>query len=365
MNQQLPVYAQGDIKQKLLASGVSGTVYALVMPEVSQVISNIVDGKLDGAFASEGQVGRDHWLQRYDRAWEARQDLSHELYFDTWEKWAAPIVGIGPAAFKCRYPTAGASEGIYNLIAEFARTFCDNPQPSYLHMFKGDYEGFSAFAESLGLVVVRHNRKSLRMLDERGILDGHAMNESNRLFMLSQPSAIDGNVWPEFPAFVSAMARHAPKASIIPDLTYVGATCNVFRIVLDSPNIPAFVMSQSKPFGVYYHRIGGVYSRKELPSLFGNKWFKNLLSIDIGIEVMKAFSVTELPNRYRSLANEAFTEACRHLELQHVASSDVFMLAMARTKDEFSALDREGSGRMRLCLTPGMKTRMDEGKDNG
>ena len=362
MNEQLPAYAQGDIKQKLLAAGASGTVYALVMPEVSQIISNIVDGKLDGAFASEGDEGRAHWLQRYDRAWEARQDQSHELYFDTWEKWAAPIVGTAPAAFPFRYPTAGASEGIYKLIAEFARTYCDSPHPSYLHMFKGDYEGFSAFAESLGLRVIKHHRNALRMLDARGIIDGHPMNEANRLFMLSQPSAIDGNIWAEFPTFIAAMAEHAPKASIIPDLTHVGATSDLFRIALDSPNSPAFVMSQSKPFGVYYHRIGGVYSRRELPSLFGNKWFKNLLSIDIGIEVMKAFGVTDLPNRYRPLALEAFADACHSLELDPVWPSDVFMLATAITTDELSALDREGSGRMRLCLTPGMKSKINEGK---
>ena len=60
----------------------------------------------------------------------------------------------------------------------------------------------------------------------------------------------------------------------MPDLTYVGSVAREFRIELAPPNIPAFVISRSKPFGGYYHRVGGVFARREYPSLFGNKWFR-------------------------------------------------------------------------------------------
>lgn len=351
-----PIYAQDDIKSRLLANGASGTVYALVMPEVNEIISKIVDGHLDGAGAiMEGTAGtgRDRWHDRYMRPWESRQDVAHQLYFETWEQWAKPVVGNGPQQFSSRYPTAGASEGIMKILAEF-RAEHDDQYATYVHVFEGEYEGITSYAEAMNLYVIRHNRDDWRHVKNKGIMHGHGMNSRRHLFMLSQPSAIDGNIWADFNEFVEALNTVAPKLRIVPDLTYVGATRDTFSINLDSPNIPAFVMSQSKPFGVYYHRIGGVYSRQPMSTLIGNVWFKNLLSLDIGIEVMRAFHVYELPRTYSDASKKAFKHVEKTMELENARHSDVFLLASATTQPGYESLDRENSGRMRICLTPTM-----------
>ena len=351
-----PIYAQDDIKNRLLAGGASGTVYALVMPEVSQVISEIVDGHRAGAGAvmeSSSGSGRERWLDRYMRPWESRQDVAHQLYFDTWEQWARPVVGDAPQRFPNRYPTAGASEGLMKILAEFRAEHADQ-YATYVHVFEGEYEGIIAYAEAMGFIVKKHDRSNWRHVENKGIMNCHDMNSRRDMFMLSQPSAIDGNIWPEVDEFVTVTNKAAPSLRIVPDLTYVGATREPFQINLASPNIPAFVMSQSKPFGVYYHRIGGVYSRQPMPTLVGNIWFKNLLSLDIGIELMKTFHVHDLPRKYANHSMEAFDHVERNLHLEDGQLCDVFMLASAVTQEGLESLDRNGSGRMRLCLTPTM-----------
>ena len=43
------------------------------------------------------------------------------------------------------------------------------------------------------------------------------------LFCLSQPSAIDGNVWPQANAFLALLAAGTDRPRVLLDVTYVGA----------------------------------------------------------------------------------------------------------------------------------------------
>ena len=100
----------------------------------------------------------------------------------------------------------------------------------------------------------------------------------------------------------------------------------------DRPNIRAFVMSHSKPFGGYYHRVGGVFARTERPSLFGNRWFKNLLSLAWGTEMMRRHTVHELPRKYRPVQEEAARRVGAALGIE-LAPADVNLLATAPWRD--------------------------------
>jgi hypothetical protein len=345
----LPAYAGADIRSFLLAAGVSGTIYSLVMPESEAALAFLVDGGASGR--------REDYLDLYREPWTQKQDRMHDAYFERWLDWAAPIVALDPAAFPFRYPTAGASEGIYKLTAEHAAACAARGVAPVIHIFEGEYEGFPAYADALGIKVVRYDRA--RWTDVPGAVD------PGGLFWISQPSAIDGAVWPHFEAFAARLAEARPEALLIPDLTYVGSVARPWRLALDAPNIPALVISHSKPFGGYYHRVGGVLARAERPSLFGNKWFKNLLSLAWATEMMARHDVFALPRKYRPVQEEAARRAAALLGLPGLEAADVVLLATA-APDGAAAAGLEAVLRgspseqvVRLCLTPGMTCLID------
>lgn len=357
---QLPEYALAQAKAALLAAGASGTVYALVMPESEAALAAVVDGGDLERLVAEGGAGRlaaarsEHWLSRYREPWTQKQDSMHEAYFDSWLAWSAPVVGLRGEDFLHRYPTAGASEGIFKVMAEHA---AEAREAASVHVFEGEYEGFTAFAESLGLRVVRHDRTRWEEAPDR--------LEPKAQFWISQPSAIDGAVWPHFERFAALLAERRPEAQLIPDLTYVGSVARAFRIELDFPNVPAVLVSHSKPFGGYYHRVGGVLARREYRSLFGNRWFKNLLSLAWGTEMMARHGVFDLPRKYRDVQAAAAKSVGERLGLADLQAADVLLLATAAERDGAEPAVRAtlrgspGERRIRLCLTPAMSCLID------
>ena len=347
MSEELPEYTEAAVKAALLAAGASGTIYSLVMPESEAALAAVIDDD------------RAAFLDMYREAWTQKQDAMHHAYFDTWLEWSRPVLEFEAAAFPFRYPTAGASEGIFKLMAEYAADCRMSGREPSIHIFEGEYEGFPAFAASLKLPVVRHPRSGWQGV-AREVSD-HAQ------FWTSQPSAIDGSVWPHFEAFAAALAEARPTAELVPDLTYVGSVSRDYRIDLTAPNIQSIVISHSKPFGGYYHRVGGVLARRERPSLFGNRWFKNLLSLAWGTEMMRRHAVQDLPRKYRAVQEEAARRCGDKLRLR-LAPADVLLLATGPwTEDVPPLLRTVGRGCadervVRLCVTAAMAGLIEAGR---
>ncbi len=348
MSEELPAYTEAATKAALIAAGASGTIYSLVMPESEAALAAIVDD-------------RAHFLDMYRDAWTQKQDAMHHEYFDRWIDWSSPVLAGDASAFPHHYPTAGASEGIFKLMAEYAAECQSCGVSPSIHIFDGEYEGFPAYAASLGLPVTRHARSDWREVAEAAVPD-HAQ------FSISQPSAIDGMVWPHFESFAAALHAARPTAELVPDLTYVGSVARDYRIGLDAPNIQSLVISHSKPFGGYYHRVGGVLARRERPSLFGNRWFKNLLSLAWGSEMMRRHGVHSLPRKYRPLQEQA-AQSCGDALGVALQAADVALLATAPWRDDGPPLLRS-AGRgcaeeriVRLCLTPAMAALIDRRED--
>lgn len=349
MNDNLPAYTSAAAKQKLITQGCSGTVYSLVMPESEKRLCEVVDGGDRNAASSD----RDRFfLDMYREPWTQKQDAAHEEYFDHWFNWSSSRVNIERDAFPHHYPTAGASEGIFKLMSEYAaRCRADGYEP-VIHLFDGDYEGYPAFANSLNAKVVRHRREDWRLVSGR-------MGDYDQ-FWISLPSAIDGEVWEHWPEFLLLMQQQAPTTEVIPDLTYVGAVAAEYVIDVMADNIPAVVFSHSKPMGGYYHRVGGVVAREERPSLFGNRWFKNLLSLRWGCEMMRNYKVNELPSKYRLAQEMAAQRVGERLGI-NLKPAGVMLLATADPKEAgddpvLKSLIRGtgGEARIRLCVTPEM-----------
>ena len=356
---ELPTYTQPEVKAALLKAGACGTIYSLVMPESERALACVVDGcERESTGASElVELRRKNYLSRYHEPWTQKQDGMHDAYFARWLEWSSPVVALRPDDFPHRYPTAGASEGIFKIMAEYAATCRAAGHAPSVHVFEGEYEGFPAYAASLRLPVVAHRRDDWTEIASR--------IDPNAQFWLSQPSAIDGKVWDRFGDFVALMNKAQPSVQLIPDLTYVGSVARAFRVDLDSPNIAAFVISHSKPFGGYYHRVGGVFARREYLSLFGNKWFKNLQSLAWGTEMMKRHGVFDLPRKYRPVQEAAVERIGRRLGIDGLIPADVLLLGIAKPPSEVppllsNVLRGGGSDRViRLCLTPAMTVLID------
>lgn len=358
-NEALPAYTNDSIKRQLLEHGATGTIYALVMPESEKAIMRVVDGgDIEEIIASEHPLEmllrsrREGFLSSYHEPWTQKQDRMHEEYFDRWLDWSSPVVVVDRKAFAYRYPTAGASEGIVKLMSEYCTSLWSKGGKPTVHVFHGEYEGFPSFADALSIPVRRHSRDDWETMITTVDKDAQ--------IWISQPSSIDGEIWPHFDEFMGTMAEMRPDVQIIPDLSYVGSLAQSYQIALDYANVPAFVISQSKPFGGYYHRCGGVLSRTQRGTLFGNRWFKNLLSLAWGVEMMKAHDVHALPRLYRAQQEQAARIIGRSLGLEGLTASGVSVLATAPVPDEPSEIVRtlaRGHGsdrRIRVCLTPAM-----------
>lgn len=337
----------------LLKCGASKTVYALVSP-LTEAAKTAMLGSGHGA----GQdADRAAYLSMFRGAWTGKQDALHEEFFDTWVDWSERVVNFNRSDFPFYYPTAGASEALRHIIYDFALRNKGTMLPPLLHIFEGEYEGYKAMAEAAGVQVMEWKRSEWTQLVER-LNQGHL--GWSHLVCISQPSAIDGNVWRPLNFMLDAIKM--PNC-VVMDVTYVGAIPNIdTRINLTSKAIRNVVFSLSKPFGCYYDRIGGVWFREEDAGLFGNKWFKNLTSLALGTALMKANDVFALPRAYGKLQDEAAESVSQDLGIELIPSQ-VYILATSdgtpidpndsRYDPAMVAyLRRPATGPVRVCLTP-------------
>lgn len=342
-----------DLNAKLLKCGASKTVYALVSPITEEAKGDVFYSVGDGQDPNQSS-----YLKMFRGAWTGKQDALHEDFFSTWVDWSEPVVKFRRDDFPFYYPTAGASEALRHIIFDFALRYKGTMTPPLMHIFKGEYEGYKAMAEATGMQVMEWKRSEWAQMVER-------LNQGDlgwkHLVCISQPSAIDGNVWRPLNSIVNGITM---PDCVVMDVTYVGAIPNIdTRIDLTAKSIRNVVFSLSKPFGCYYDRIGGVWCRQEDAGLFGNKWFKNLTSLALGTALMQKNDVFALPRKYGKLQDEAAENISADLGVTLVPSQ-VYILATAEVPlddDPNTApydpamvayLRRPADGPVRICLTP-------------
>ena len=270
---------------------VSTTVYSVVWPETEALVRRCMTHELDAMLNAHRDAHTKH------------QDGLHEPFFDAWTRFAAPALAWNPGDFPEHYPTAGSSEAIRELIRRQAWTGQD------LVVFDGEYEGYEAIAAAQGTRVHRVDRT-----DWRGTLDawrrtGAPWGEKGAVWWVSQPSALDGNLWSDFADWldaVEALAGVSGGCRVWVDLTYVGRARMATPIALTSPVVDGVVFSLSKVMGAYYRRIGGCMARAEVPGLWANRWFKNLDALYLG-------------QRWLEEAGDALTEGAKYREAQQTA----------------------------------------------
>lgn len=283
-------------------------------------------------------VSSDVFHDEFHRPWENNMMRVSDDFFNAWLNWVQPVVrGINSPAFKHKYPTAGSSEGVREVISSAIRA------KQSIVILEGEYEGYAAYCNSAegNLIVLARNQYEQQI---KNLPD-------NCLFVVSNPNSLDGNVLGSAAEIIDLLNVLKPAAQVLVDLTYVGTVHHVnYQIDLTSPNIHYVCFSLSKPFGVYYHRIGGMFSKSPLLGLYGNAWFKNITSLLLGTKLMTDFSVAELPATYLPHAQELLKEAPQFKQ------SDVWLLGSLQTEsppagfEEFQRIKNN----YRICLTPGL-----------
>lgn len=233
------------------------------------------------------------------------------------------------------YPTSGSSEGIFHILAGMA-----THGKREINVFNGEYEGYAAQANNLGMRVNVFDRET----DVRKI--------KPCTWFISNPSAVDGNIVPD--DILNDL--YASGHEVVLDLAYVGTTRPAVFDVGDE-RVRYAVMSFSKPYGVFRHRIGGfTFSRNAMPSLYGNKWFKDIKRLFQALKIAEEIGPERLHTRYSGVQSAAITRINEDNNLD-ISPSDVFLLGYIKDSSciqyqtDLVSQFRRGKS-YRFCLTP-------------
>lgn len=297
------------------------TVYSYYLPEVRRLVDDLT---------------REFPHEVFLRSVDPGLDDFHLPVMDKLVRFHAREVS-GLADFPWRYPTAGSEEGIREYFTALA-TAGGGP----VYAWKGDYEGYREVARSRGLTL----RDVETGTDPASLPPGH--------WFVSNPSARDGMVLPAGAVRAVADAGHR----VFYDLSYLGTTAPAAYDLMH-PNVDAVALSFSKPYGLFYYRIGFLFSRREIPVLYANRWFKNVFGLLVAERILDTVDQSALAAKYRALQGRIVAGINAETSLG-LLPSDVFLLAH---------LDAAGASRLdeaqrrlvprfargdgyRFCLTP-------------
>lgn len=297
------------------------TVYSYYMPEIRDIITRLT---------------RDYPHDVFLRSITPGLDNFHNPIIDKLvQRHATDVPALGQ--FPARYPTSGSEEG----IREFMTTL-QTAGVRQIYMWKGDYEGYRDVARTRGMETVEVE------------FDRNPADLKPGYWFLSNPSARDGVLVPR--AKIDAVLAAGHK--VFYDLSYLGTTAPTVYDVAH-PNVAAVAISFSKPYGLFYYRIGFLFCREAIPTLVANKWFKNVYSLLVADAVMTEIDMEDLAHQYKTsqLAIVDGINADLGLGLR---PSDVFLLAHLPAAEashmnpgQRSLIERfrRGDG-YRFCLTP-------------
>ena len=313
------------------------TIYSYYYPETKAMIDQLngtyVHSDYEAVWLKNGLVG------------EASLPQYIEDFFNAYE-FSSGLENKG--SFYKKYVTNGSSEAIRESFAEYKAQWGDKAR---IHMFLGEYEGFYQYAKCFNIDVVFHCRDSYQ--DSLRIVKDH------EIFIITNPSSIDGNEWDGFHHFVSFISQHHSGLELYVDLTYLGVALNSTNFIKDLMNsrvLSKIFFSMSKAFGMYYHRLGGVYSKVYMGSLEGNRWFHNKFSIRLGTELLDKYKLNTLANTLKPYQDKVVEILKKEFNDPTIKASDSVLIATGDKVIGF--LDpRNKFNRVniaRYCLTPGI-----------
>jgi histidinol-phosphate/aromatic aminotransferase/cobyric acid decarboxylase-like protein len=313
------------------------TVYSIMLPQTKHSLNTFR--------CAEGLE------KMFEETWTKKQDGMHQGLFSAYEDWARHALDIQACGLPFKYPTNGSSEAIREEIVYL------NSLGKRLVVYEGEYEGYEMIAKAVGMPYLKMPRP-LKLQDVEQLEN----LTKDDVFFISQPSAIDGNDWPLYTDFMRCTAQMGIEVYL--DLTYLPFTKMSYHVDGKPPKVAGLFWSLSKAFGVYYHRIGGCYLKRENPLLYGNMWFKNLFSIQWGEQLLRNQTAQEIANTLRE-AQMAILQEAEALLGVRVCPSTVPLLCLVNrsslTAEQLVFFERTKEGEsIRVCLSPLMEKWLNE-----
>lgn len=297
------------------------TVYSYYLPEIRKLIDELVRDYPHDIFLQSVKPGLD--------------DFHVPIIEKLIKFYQNDLLALGQFNFK--YPTAGSEE----FIREYM-TLLQSQGIGEIYMLKGDYEGYKEVAKTRNI--------SVREVD----FESNPKKLKPGYWFLSNPSARNGMI------IKNDIVKNICEAGhkIFYDLSYLGATDH-YTYDTSHTNIDAVAISFSKPFGLFYYRIGFAFSRRAIPALYANKWFKNIFGLLIAKKLLTEINPAALIQKYKKIQAEIIDDINRNHGLD-LKASDAFLLAYLPKKNT-EKLNKEQQEMIkkfqrndyyRFCLTP-------------
>ena len=299
-------------------------VYSYTTPEVHRVINELTQS-YPSELIDEGWVRSD--LTKFqDHAFDALIALRGDQ-----------VQGLNK--FQFRYPTYGSDHA----ICEYMTHLRVDEQLKSIYVLENDYEGYVERAKSRGLEPISVP------------VDGKPDALQKGVWFISNPSARDGHVLPH--ELIESLLEAGHR--VVYDLAYLGTTDET-QYDLTHEGIDAALVSLSKPYGLFSHRIGLSFFRRAVPSLVANElWFKNIFGLKLASEVLTRIDGGSYAKKYKTRQGE-IVEQLKQTSGLPLRPSDAFLLAhiseddaQSLTPEQEAAIRKYKRGaRYRFCLTP-------------
>ncbi len=289
-------------------------VYCHYTPEVRKIVSDVTK-----------DFPHDVYLQ-YVNPW---LDDYHEGFYQAYCKHFAWYL-TGTDKFEYHYHTNGSSEWIFHVLTSIAT----KGQDKNIYVLNGEYEGYEWYGSNVGLKFTKVSYDEL-LVATPGII------------FISNPSSRDGNIISNEDIAKIGDSGH----EIYYDISYFWIT-KPFVMDISHPAIQWVFISLSKPFWLYYYRIGMYLSKKEMLTLKPNRWFKSILNLIIGTKVLETLKPFELYEKYHDVQKKvvAYLNDANQTTIE---PSDILMLAscpeVPANRPERKEFVRWP--KLRLCLT--------------
>lgn len=269
-------------------------VYTYYFPEIRKMVSEMTSNYPHAVYLQSINPGLDNF----------ERPVIDKLY----EFYKNDIKGLH--SFNYRYPTAGSSEGIFHILVHIKTNYPGIP----IYVLSGEYEGYKESAAGINL-------------DIKEVSEDAMFEVPLGIWFISNPSARNGNIIKN--EKIKKLMDFGHK--VIYDLAYLGMTPQ-YLFDVSHPNVMAVLLSLSKPFGVFYYRVGFTFSRQEIKTLYGNKWFKNLFSIMLAQNVFTKFTSDYFYKKY-SVLRPAILESINRTFNLSLKPSDSMLIAHMKASD--------------------------------
>ena len=138
-------------------------------------------------------------------------------------------------------------------------------------------------------------------------------------------------------------------------MVYVGTVAHPYTINLNYDCIYAVSWSGSKSFpGLFYYRIGVLFTKNKYTEFLGTRWFHNMESIRIGLDILTKYDPFDIPKKYLKYQEKACVEISKILNYPFKKSDCVWLLWAHKSNNSRKDLDyyyRPNSEILRLTVS--------------